>query len=109
MGVSGSFNAIMSKSVEDYPFFKAVLEKNTTVDSIFGIECYVFEDIENEIAYHWNLEISEDTISYEQIRQEMKKAHFDKSTNYDNKIREYIEYMLYESDDIVQYVYGIDY
>ncbi len=105
MGVSSSFTAIMAKSVEDYPFFKAVLEKNTEIDSIFGIECFVFEDVENEIAYEWNLEISD---SYDQIRAEMKKAGFDKSTTkYDNKIREYIEYMLYENDDIIQYVYGI--
>lgn len=107
MGVSSSFTAIMTKSVEDYPFFKAILEKNTEVDSIFGIECFVFEDIENEIAYDWNLGVSDDPVSYEQIRLEMKKARFDESTTYDNKIRQYIEYMLYENDDIIRYVYGI--
>ena len=100
MGVSVYVGHVEVKSVEQFPFLKAVLEKNTKREDVLGLECYVWEDVEQEAIYSWSKDVS---VSDEQIKTEIESVQDKIKEQYDwdgdddewqfNKTN-YIQYMI---------------
>lgn len=89
-------NITLVNAVKDFPFLKAVMEKNAEKDMVFGMECYVYEDANSESLYHWDYDVgmSEEDIMKEIERQkvQMEKEHC-WDDDFEDLQREYVDFM----------------
>lgn len=96
MGVSVHFNAVPVHSTKDFPFYRYVLENNTEVDSLFGIECFVWGDVNSELYFEWDkCKLSKEQITKEIEHQkvQMEKQMYDEE-DYGSLEDAYINYMI---------------
>jgi hypothetical protein len=97
MGVDIMLNITLVNAVKDFPFLKAVMERNVEKDMVFGMECYVYEDHNGESLYDWNYDvgISDEDIMKEIERQkpQMEREHCWDDDDLDELKREYVDFM----------------
>lgn len=73
MGVSFYIDLVSVKSAEQFPYLKALLEKNAdSKRDVFGTECYVIETVERELDWDWSVNIDGDK-EKEQFRKEIEE------------------------------------
>lgn len=120
MGVSIYVKHVEVKSVEQFPFLKAVLEQNTEKQNVLGLECYVWQDFEGQSVYDWDLAV-EGIITDKQKQKEIKKvrkkmeeeylweeSEEDKEYEYEDNEANYIDYMVTCNDKINSYTASVD-
>ena len=96
MGSDVNVRIILVNATKDFPFLRAVLEKNAEKDMVFGMECYVYENYNGESLYDWDYDVG---IPELDIRKEIERQKVQMEKEYvwedefDDLQREYIEFM----------------
>lgn len=70
MGTDIIVRLTLVNSTKDFPFLRAVLEKNAEKDMVFGMECYTYEDVNGDSVYDCDFNVG---ISEVDIRKEIEK------------------------------------
>jgi hypothetical protein len=84
MGTDIYVELVLVNSTKDFPFLRAVLEKNAEKDMVFGMECYTFENVENESVFEWDFNVG---ISESDVRKEIErqKVQMDKEGEWEEE------------------------